>query len=305
MAPTAASPGELRLVLNPARRKAFTLLIGSMVARMRTNIERSFDKPATLGSSPVITNSGYHDESPPALDASRQRDPGTRLDGCLPTPQMNALRRDALKHFDKWSDEVRVALRKITDSPDDRGAAQRREEWLASRNPPPPPYTVTAPSTFTPERANSAAAVEAIEKKGVSSLQILYPPIATRFTTIPKEDRVYVLSCMLLLLLSLGHYSAYSRTLLCNLTSSFALSMAVLAREEIEVSRTLMLASKTMTADAETLKRAQENQTSRRWKVGLASVAGAALIGVTGGVAAPVVCFWSFVLPSEFLYSKD
>ena len=35
--------------------------------------------------------------------------------------------------------------------------------------------------------------------------------------------------------------------------------------------------------------KADDNQSSRKWKVGLASVAGAALIGVTGGLAAPLV----------------
>ena len=44
-----------------------------------------------------------------------------------------------------------------------------------------------------------------------------------------------------------------------------------------------------MSADAETQKRSAENAASRRWKVGLAGVAGAALIGVTGGLAAPLV----------------
>lgn len=50
-----------------------------------------------------------------------------------------------------------------------------------------------------------------------------------------------------------------------------------------------MLASKSLTADAETQKRQAENASSRRWKVGLASIAGAAVIGITGGLAAPVV----------------
>lgn len=44
-----------------------------------------------------------------------------------------------------------------------------------------------------------------------------------------------------------------------------------------------------MSADAEAERRRRENQVNRLLKVGLASVAGAALIGVTGGLAAPVV----------------
>ena len=44
-----------------------------------------------------------------------------------------------------------------------------------------------------------------------------------------------------------------------------------------------------MSGEAETKKKVEENKDSRKWKVGLASVAGAALIGVTGGLAAPLV----------------
>ncbi|KAI1634890.1 hypothetical protein F4809DRAFT_616613 [Biscogniauxia mediterranea] len=44
-----------------------------------------------------------------------------------------------------------------------------------------------------------------------------------------------------------------------------------------------------LSADAETQKRRAEGKMGRFWKVGLASVAGAAIIGVTGGLAAPAV----------------
>jgi len=44
-----------------------------------------------------------------------------------------------------------------------------------------------------------------------------------------------------------------------------------------------------MKAEEETKKKAEENQDSRKWKVGLATVAGAAIIGVTGGLAAPLL----------------
>lgn len=44
-----------------------------------------------------------------------------------------------------------------------------------------------------------------------------------------------------------------------------------------------------MSAGVEAAKRSEESQVSRRWKVGLAGVAGAVLIGVTGGLAAPLV----------------
>ncbi len=94
---------------------------------------------------------------------------------------------------------------------------------------------------------------------------------------------------MILLLLSLGHYSAHSRVLLLHLTSSLALPLAILANEETQISQTLLQASLTLNADPQLQAQAAENASSRRWKVGLASLAGAAVIGITGGLAAPVV----------------
>lgn len=40
-----------------------------------------------------------------------------------------------------------------------------------------------------------------------------------------------------------------------------------------------------MSGKEETEKRGDENKVARRWKVGLAGVAGAAVIGITGGLA--------------------
>jgi hypothetical protein len=51
----------------------------------------------------------------------------------------------------------------------------------------------------------------------------------------------------------------------------------------------LEAADQQLNADAETKKAAEQSSKARKWKVGLASVAGAALIGVTGGLAAPLL----------------
>ncbi|KAH8656956.1 hypothetical protein BGZ60DRAFT_507648 [Tricladium varicosporioides] len=296
MPPSATDPKDLRLVLNGARRRAFTLLVGNIVTQMRKQIEYSFDAP-TLDAAPLFAPSPTRDgNGSPSIDPeeqARQQRLEERLERSPTTLKLQALKRDALKYFDQWANEVRVELRKITDGPDDARSEQRRREWLETRNVAPPAYTPAPPNYFkTPEQESAALAAEqreVEEAKDVSMLHTLYEPIPTRFTTIPKEDRVCVVSCLLLLLLSLGHYSAHSRTLLCYLVSSFTLPLSVLTHEETEVARTLMLASKQLSADAETQKRQEENASSRRWKVGLASVAGAALIGITGGLAAPVV----------------
>lgn len=107
-----------------------------------------------------------------------------------------------------------------------------------------------------------------------------------------------MLSAILILLLSTGSYSAYARAFVTYLTSAFELTLAALTAEEKEIAKTMIEASTEadkakqngkMSAEVEAQKRKQQNQTNRFWKVGLASVAGAALIGVTGGLAAPIV----------------
>jgi Protein of unknown function (DUF726) len=94
---------------------------------------------------------------------------------------------------------------------------------------------------------------------------------------------------MLLLVLSKGHYAAPSRILLLHILTSLHLPAPLLHQDEQKLAQGLLEAAKRMSADEETKKRSQENAASRRWKVGLAGVAGAALIGVTGGLAAPLV----------------
>lgn len=44
-----------------------------------------------------------------------------------------------------------------------------------------------------------------------------------------------------------------------------------------------------MSGNDEAQKRGDENKVARRWKVGIAGIAGAAVIGITGGLAAPLV----------------
>ena len=292
MPPSASDIKDLKLVLNPARRRALTILIGSIVLHMRTQVTNSFEvappsEPAPLfidRSKPGPSNSWNPEE------AERQARLEARLERNLSTPALRELKRAALKYFDTWQDEVITSLGKIVNAPEDPRSEQRRREWQAARTPmPPPPYSPNAPVVGSAEAIAAAESKEMEEAKDMSTLKTMYPPIPTRLTTISKDDRICVISCMVLLLLSLGHYSAHSRVLLCYLTSSFELPVSILTNEETEIARTLMLASKAMSADAETQKRKDENASARRWKVGLASVAGAAVIGITGGIAAPIV----------------
>lgn len=122
-----------------------------------------------------------------------------------------------------------------------------------------------------------------------SVLTALYPPVSTQISLLEEPTKILIVHSILLLLLSLEHYVAPSRVLLLYLTSSLNLPLAVLISDEKKVAKGLLEAAKQMSGETEAQKKAEENKQLRKWKVGLASVAGAALIGVTGGLAAPLV----------------
>ncbi|OLN92263.1 putative membrane protein C6F6.13c 1 [Colletotrichum chlorophyti] len=116
-----------------------------------------------------------------------------------------------------------------------------------------------------------------------------YPPTATTLTSLPVERRKLFLHTILLLLLSLEQYTAFSRVFMLNLASSLHLSLRFFQEDEVRVARGLGKSVQEVNADEVMADKAEENKSSRRWKVGLAGAAGAAIIGVTGGLAAPLV----------------
>lgn len=296
MAPLASEPRQVLTVLNLARRKALYTLLVEITAWMRSQLE--FHEPAENvgGAAPLLID--------PSAENSIVVPPSSAApDSAVPTPALVRLRAAAIEHFDAWRKDALAKLKEVLAAPDDATVVEerrKRTERMAAN-----------------QRSASAAAAagglgdsliddswgwpgdgkpnaEAERAKAVARLQTYWHAIPTRLVTIPYEDRTETLSCVLLVLLSTGHYSADSRALAVYLASALELPLDVLNTEEIEIAKSLVetsteVAKQQMSAEAEAEKRKQQNQSSRYWKVGLASVAGAAIIGVTGGLAAPVV----------------
>jgi len=103
------------------------------------------------------------------------------------------------------------------------------------------------------------------------------------------EKRKIILHTMLLLILSLEEYNAYARLLMLHLTSSLSLPLKALQESEISVAQTLGKTAGEFNPDEIVKEKAEENKNTKKIKVGLAGLAGAALVGVTGGLAAPLV----------------
>jgi hypothetical protein len=277
----------------PALRIELALLVLLTTDAMRSELLATFDPDKTHELSPPTSPSPaptpVHDlisfDAPQdAASISKQRDRANRVQE-IESTQMQALRRSALTFFDKWRAGV---LNRICEVLCIRGEAVRqatakRKQDMAQKTRLEQsnsllldfggdPFSEDVPSGREPERRG------------------FYETIENKLQTFDEKKRILILHCLLLLLLSLEHYTAHSRVLLVRLSSSLQIDIDVLTEREKAVAQGL-LASVASRMDAEdaTKRQAASDSASKRWKIGLAAVGGAVLIGVTGGLAAPLL----------------
>lgn len=280
-------------------RTALTLLIADCTEVMKQNIEDAFDATQTGSNTSLVVEDLR--EALPTVDAEAsdekvqsETDNAVQKQKELEKEQKELAQREkelaeakskelksaALEHWDKWRSSVIQRVGEVLNSHEeeerrrkhDAESSKKKEEEARSAS---PPMRFESPPKY--------------DKAVDDSMRALYPPIDNPLRKLTEEQRTLILHCLLLLLLSLEHYHAESRILLLRLSTSLDLPIDVLGLDESKVARGLLAAAENMTADEETKKKAEENKTARRWKVGLATAAGAALIGVTGGLAAPLL----------------
>jgi hypothetical protein len=276
---------DLTTILDKSQRANLTLLIANVSKSMRQLLIDNFDASAGLDKGLLNVGTGKTDEEklmnapidPATVDVEsydRERKLLEQYEKDISTAKMKALKRDALKAFDEWRENVLQRVGQVVNSQD---TAQQQLKGSKSDSARP-----QAPQT-------SGGVTKEGPLYGKIKFRDLFAPTKTPLTKMDMEKRTLVLHSILLLLLSLEHYNAPSRILLLNLTSSLKLPLKTFEQDEYTTAKGLLEAAKEMTASEEAKKRAEENKESRKWKVGLASVAGAAIIGVTGGLAAPMV----------------
>lgn len=270
-------------------RCALTLLVADCTETMRQNIVDTFDasqtgqqyddisnmEPVTDDQALVETDTEKENKDASAKEKAKKELQTRQKE--VDSTKMQELKKAALVYFDDWREHVILRVGEVVNSKET--AKEQKEN--------------SHPKTDRPGSASARKPVgtsQSLQDKNVEeALTRLYPPIDNTLKKLPREKRALIMNSMLLLLLSLEHYHAHSRTLLLFLTSSLGLPTSVLAEDESKVARGLLAAAETMRADEETKKRQEEGSDMRKWKVGLATVAGAALIGVTGGLAAPLL----------------
>ena len=302
----AAKPdGEsLTTILDPRQRTELTVLLAAATATMRDTIAATFDasiSPAEINSEtppasrdknkkPMTEDEKILDQSvdPSKADVAafdRERRLLAAREKELSAPKMRELRDAALEWFDAWRISVIGRIGEAVNS-DSKAAAKRAEcEGEAHKAEPNKGAAEERKVDEEPPELDVKGAEEAED----DALKKLFPPIETPLAKLDKSKRALILHSVLLLFISLEHYPAPSRILLIYLARSLRLPFSTLAADEARTAQGLLEAAKEMSGDEETQRQAAANERNRKWKVRLAAAAGAAVVGITGGMAAPLV----------------
>ena len=278
---------SLTTVLDVQQRTQLTILLAAATATMRDNLSAAFEaEPADTRSQdekimaaevdPGTADVVAQDKARKALEQRRKE---------VASKPMVKAKKDAEAWFDAWREAV---IGRVGEVVSNAKKARRDIKSSEAKRTKPKGNTATGRKIQpgnSKEKSARGGANEDVEKM----LKELYPVVRTPLAKLDHDQRVLILHSMLLLLLSMEHYASTSRVLLLYLMSSLNLSLDILKQDEEKTAYGLLEAAKELSGDSEAQHRAQDNQRSRKWKVGLASVAGAAIVGVTGGMAAPMV----------------
>ena len=289
------SEESLTTILDAQQRTQLIILLATATASMRDAISATFDASATLLPGAATHKDLSEDEKimnpnidPGSADVTaydKERKMMAAREKELSAPKMRELRDAALDWFDSWRKGV---IARVGEAVNSKTEARKHADNLSAvdreHKPKAKPREVRKIDPAAPVKSGRSDL-----KLENDTLHELYPPIDTPLAQLQQPKRILILHSMLLLLISLEHYHSPSRILLLYLTTSLQLPLSVLNRDEQKTAHGLLEAAKELSGESETQKKAAENQTSRKWKVGLASVAGAAVIGITGGLAAPLV----------------
>ncbi|KAL9044185.1 MAG: hypothetical protein Q9214_002658 [Letrouitia sp. 1 TL-2023] len=274
------------LLPTPPLRAELALLIALCTDDIRRHAANNFLLPDTYAPSshPSNTSPSRPEESlinfdDPESDTNIEMERKRRQrHEDLSSPRMQGMRRATLSFIDSWRIGV---LRRVGEVLNVRAQdiRQKRAE-----------YNTEADSATKEQKKQEYYAQTNETLAGTNNLKMDIPnnkKIPTPLAKLDEAKRSKILLCLLLLILSLENYSAHSRVLLKLTAASLHLPASTLANYESTVAHSLLSAASNMSSDESVRKEAVTSESGRRWKVGLATVAGAALIGVTGGLAAP------------------
>ncbi|GAB1213455.1 hypothetical protein ATERTT37_002605 [Aspergillus terreus] len=272
---------DLTTILDRSQRAELTLLVGEILAYMRNGIEEQFHKSAPVSDNQPHPQGGSDqaETSPKPTATDNNAENKDEESSTPPTQKLGELKlttqdlkseANSLSSFDDWRDAVILRIGEVVNKADEPGDS-RSENTTSQGNRPLP----------TPPIEEDQGPLE--------KLRELYPPVDTPLANLPRAKKLLILHSLLLLLLSLEHYNARSRILMLYVSSSLGLDVKILNEDEVKVARGLLDTALQLSANGEGQAEGRTRDPTRKWKVGIASVVGATLIGITGGLAAPLV----------------
>lgn len=293
---------DLTSILDRSQRADLTVLVAELVESMRVRLLETFEisNGSTENSNGAVVNDSSPSQSPPTekekpdenVNEHEHEEPAPPLP---PRPQNGSdsrngdngngknqqtaarnariqarARANALAHFEYWRDSVLLRIGEAVNKVEGNQEQQEKQG-----------------STQDAAKSDDIPLVE--DQQRLDQLRKVYHPMESPLAQLPKATRLLIVHSLLLLLLSLEHYNAYSRVLMLHVASSLGIDVAVLEEDEVKVARGLLDTALALSKEPDAKQQVKKSDDSRKWKVGIASVAGAALIGITGGLAAPLV----------------
>ncbi|KAF2093323.1 DUF726-domain-containing protein, partial [Rhizodiscina lignyota] len=268
------------------QRSQLTLLLANCIASMRKTIVDTFDpryaglpsdsRYDNLGSSMAAGSNDNDNDKEKEVDQLREE--AEKRIKELSEPKVQELKRAGLSTFDVWRDKVVARVGEVVSS---KQEAEGQVDGAKAQSADTPAVTKVGSELLNDEGVKK-------QEPMVDKLADVYPLVETPLAALDESKKRLILQSLLLLILSLGTYSAYSRTLMLYFTRNLKLPIDSLVEYESNVAQGLLHAVE-MNAEKETEQKIKEGSNSRKWKVGLAAVAGAAIVGITGGLAAPVI----------------
>ncbi|RJE21530.1 DUF726 domain protein [Aspergillus sclerotialis] len=260
---------DLTTILDRSQRADLTILIAQITESMRNDIQFNFQTPvaqnndAPAPQSESEKDNGTSRPDQPS-DAGKEQDPSTteKRQMIQYVVKDKKAAASALSHFDDWRDSVLLRVGEVLNRDE-----ESPEETQGSLDAPPLKQ----------------------DERSINKLREVYQPVETPLFHLPEAKKLLILHSLLLLMLSLEHYNALSRVLMVYVVSSLGLDLKILNDDEVKVARVLLDAALQFSSNGGEQEQVKKGDSSRKWKVGIASVAGAVLIGVTGGLAAPLV----------------
>lgn len=262
---------DLTTILDRPQRADLTILVAQITESMRNATKANFETPVPRGNNPRTQHESGDKNTGSNQPADAPSEPAPNSEKKQPAVSIIAKnKRDAasaLSYFDDWRDAVLLRI----------GEAVNRDDENSGQHDGP------APDDPQPKDLSLK-----LDERSMKKLHEVYQPVETPLIQLTEAKKLLILHSVLLLMLGLEHYNALSRVMMLHVVSSLGLDVKTLNDDEVKVARGL-LDTVQLTSNAEAQAQGKSDNTARKVKVGIASVAGAVLIGVTGGLAAPLV----------------